>query len=163
MVGGRVPTQRLVEEVQEILERLEGLVGQETGVSDWWEITQERVNAFADCTDDHQFIHVNPDLAAQTPFGGTIAHGFLTLSLSVAMSAGIMLDVGNPMMAVNYGLDKVRFPAPVPVGSRIRLRVSLDEVSEVPGGLHIKQTVTTEVEGTEKPAMVAERLSRFYY
>lgn len=149
--------------MQEVLERLEGLVGQETGVSDWWEITQDRVNAFADCTEDHQFIHVNPELAAQTPFGGTIAHGFLTLSLSVAMSAGIMLDVGNPMMAVNYGLDKVRFPAPVPVGSRIRLRVTLDEVSEVPGGLHIKQTVTTEVEGEEKPAMVAERLSRFYY
>ncbi|MGD2102292.1 MAG: MaoC family dehydratase [Acidimicrobiia bacterium] len=149
--------------MQEVLERLERLVGQETGVSDWWEITQDRVNAFADCTEDHQFIHVNPELAAQTPFGGTIAHGFLTLSLSVAMSAEIMLDVGNPMMAVNYGLDKVRFPAPVPVGSRIRLRLTLDEVSEVPGGLHIKQTVTTEVEDGEKPAMVAERLSRFYY
>ena len=150
-------------DTQEVLESLRGLIGQETGVSDWWEITQDRVDAFAECTDDHQFIHVNPELAAQTPFGGTIAHGFLTLSLSVAMSAGIMLDLGNPMMAVNYGLDKVRFPAPVPVGSRIRLRLRLDEASEVPGGIHIKQTVTTEVEGQEKPAMVAERLSRFYY
>ena len=150
-------------DTQQVLESLQGLIGQETGVSDWWEITQDRVDAFAECTDDHQFIHVNPELAAQTPFGGTIAHGFLTLSLSVAMSAGIMLDLGNPMMAVNYGLDKVRFPAPVPVGSRIRLRLRLDEVSEVPGGIHIKQTVTTEVEGQEKPAMVAERLSRFYY
>ena len=149
--------------MQDVLERLQGLVGDETGVSKWWEITQERVNDFADATDDHQFIHVNPELAAQTPFGGTIAHGFLTLSLSVPMSTEVPLDVGNPMMAINYGMDKVRFPAPVPVGSRIRLHVRLDEVSEVPGGIQIKQTVTMEVEGQEKPAMVAERLSRFYY
>ncbi len=149
--------------MQEVLERLQGLVGDETGVSNWLLIAQDRVDAFADCTDDHQFIHVNPELAAQTPFGGTIAHGFLTLSLSVAMSAEVPLDVGNPMMAVNYGLDKVRFPAPVPVGSRIRLRVTLDDVSEVPGGLHVKQTVITEIEGEQKPAMVAEHLTRFYY
>lgn len=149
--------------MSEVLERLQGLVGTELGVSDWHEITQERVDAFAEATDDHQFIHVNPDLAAQTPFGGTIAHGFLTLSLSVAMAAEVPLDVGNPLMGVNYGLDRLRFPAPVPVGSRIRLRVSLDEVSEVPGGIHMKQTMTTEVEGKEKPAMVAERLSRLYY
>ena len=149
--------------MSDVLERLQGLVGTELGVSKWQEITQERVDAFAKATDDHQFIHVNPELAAQTPFGGTIAHGFLTLSLTVAMAAEVPLDVGNPLMGVNYGLDKVRFPAPVPVGSRIRLRVSLDEVSEVPGGIHIKQTMVTEVEGEEKPAMVAERLSRLYY
>ena len=149
--------------MSEVLERLQGLVGTELGASDWQEITQDRVDAFAEATDDHQFIHVNPELAAQTPFGGTIAHGFLTLSLTVAMAAEVPLDVGNPLMGVNYGLDKVRFPAPVPVGSRIRLRVSLDEVSEVPGGIHIKQTMVTEVEGEEKPAMVAERLSRLYY
>ena len=149
--------------MSEVVERLQGLVGTELGVSDWQEITQERVDAFAEATDDHQFIHVNPELAAQTPFGGTIAHGFLTLSLTVAMAAEVPLDVGNPLMGVNYGLDKVRFPAPVPVGSRIRLRVSLDEVSEVPGGIHMKQTMVTEVEGQEKPAMVAERLSRLYY
>jgi acyl dehydratase len=149
--------------MQEVLERLRDLVGEETGVSGWWEMTQERVDAFAEATDDHQFIHVNPELAAQTPFGGTIAHGFLTLSLTVAMGAEVPLDVGNPMMAVNYGLDRVRFPAPVPVGSRIRVRVTLDQVQEVPGGLHLKQTVTTEIEGEEKPAMVAERLSRLYY
>jgi acyl dehydratase len=149
--------------MQEVLERLRDLVGEETGVSGWWEMTQERVDAFAEATDDHQFIHVNPELAAQTPFGGTIAHGFLTLSLTVAMGAEVPLDVGNPMMAVNYGLDRVRFPAPVPVGSRIRVRVTLDHVQEVPGGLHLKQTVTTEIEGEEKPAMVAERLSRLYY
>jgi acyl dehydratase len=149
--------------MQEVLDRLQGQVGQETGVSSWWVITQERVNAFAEATDDHQFIHVNPELAAQTPFGGTIAHGFLTLSLTVAMGAEVPLDVGNPMMGVNYGLDKVRFPAPVPVGSRIRVRVRLDEISEVPGGIHLKQTFTTEIEGEGKPALVAERLTRLYY
>jgi len=149
--------------MEEVLERLRSQVGQEVGVSKWWEITQERIAAFADATDDHQFIHVDPDLAAQTPFGGTIAHGFLTLSMSVPMGTEVALDVGNPLMGVNYGLDKVRFPAPVPVGSRIRMRVVLDEVSEVPGGLHLKQTMTTEIEGEEKPAMVAERLTRLYY
>ncbi len=149
--------------MSEVLERLRGLAGTELGVSGWQEVTQERVDAFAEATDDHQFIHVDPELAAQTPFGGTIAHGFLTLSLTVAMASEVPLDVGNPLMGVNYGLDKVRFPAPVPVGSRIRLRVHLDEVSEVPGGIHMKQTMITEVEGQEKPAMVAERLSRLYY
>lgn len=149
--------------MEEVLERLQSLIGEEIGVSNWWEITQERVDAFAGATDDHQFIHVNPELAAQTPFGGTIAHGFLTLSLSVPMATEVPLDVGNPLMGVNYGLDKVRFPAPVPVGSRIRLRVTLDEVSEVPGGLHLVQTMTTEIEGEDKPAMVAVRLTRLYY
>lgn len=149
--------------MEQILERLQGLVGTELGVSDWWEITQDRVNAFADATDDHQFIHVDPEAAAKTPFGGTIAHGFLTLSLTVPMGASVPMDVGEPKMAINYGLDKVRFPAPVPVGSRIRVRVALSSVSEVPGGIHVSQTMTTEVEGEEKPAMIAERLSRFYY
>ena len=149
--------------MQEVLERLQAQVGQEVGVSNWWEVTQERIDAFADATDDHQFIHVDPDLATQTPFGGTIAHGFLTLSMSVPMATEVQLDVGSPLMGINYGLDKVRFPAPVPVNSRIRIRVTLDEVSEVPGGLHLKQTMVTEIEGEEKPAMVAERLSRLYY
>jgi len=149
--------------MQEVLERLQTQVGQEVGVSNWWEVTQERIDAFADATDDHQFIHVDPELAAQTPFGGTIAHGFLTLSMSVPMATEVQLDVGNPLMGVNYGLDKVRFPAPVPVNSRIRIRVTLDEVSEVPGGIQMKQTMFTEIEGEEKPAMVAERLTRLYY
>lgn len=149
--------------MEQVLERLRAQVGTETGVSNWMEITQERVNAFAEATNDHQFIHVNEELAAQTPFGGTIAHGFLTLSLSVALGAEVTLDVGSPMMAINYGLDKVRFPAPVPVGSRIRQRVTLSGVEEVPGGLHVVQTMVTEIEGQEKPAMVAERLTRFYY
>ena len=149
--------------MQKALSDLTALVGTEVGVSDWMEITQERINLFAEATNDHQFIHVNPDLAAQTPFGGTIAHGFLTLSLSVALAAEVEMPVGNPMMGVNYGLDRLRFPAPVAVGSRVRLRVSLDEISEVPGGLHLKQTMTMEIEGQEKPAMVAERLTRLYY
>lgn len=149
--------------MQEVFERLQSQVGTEVGVSNWWEITQERIDAFAGATDDHQFIHVNPELAAQTPFGGTIAHGFLTLSMSVPMATEVTLDVGNPLMGVNYGLDKVRFPAPVPVNSRIRVRVTLDDVSEVPGGLHLKQTMVTEIEGEDKPAMVAERLTRLYY
>ena len=142
---------------------MQSLVGAEIGVSQWHEITQERVDAFAEATDDHQFIHVNPELAAQTPFGGTIAHGFLTLSLTVAMGAEVPIDVGAPLMGINYGLDKVRFPAPVPVGSRIRVRIRMDEVSEVPGGIHMKQTFTTEIENEPKPAMVAERLTRLYY
>lgn len=149
--------------MEEVLEKLQGQVGQEIGVSNWWEVTQERIDAFAEATDDHQFIHVNPELAAQTPFGGTIAHGFLTLSMSVPMATEVQLDVGNPLMGINYGLDKVRFPAPVPVDSRIRVRVTLDEVSEVSGGIQMKQTMTTEIEGSEKPAMVAERLTRLYY
>jgi acyl dehydratase len=149
--------------MDEVLERLQGLVGTELGVSDWMEVTQARVDAFAEATDDHQFIHVNPELAAQTPFGGTIAHGFLTLSLSVALAAQVSLDVGSPMMGVNYGLDKVRFPAPVPVGARIRQRVALTSVEAVSGGIQMSQTMTVEIEGSEKPAMVAERLSRLYY
>jgi acyl dehydratase len=149
--------------MQEVLDRLRNQIGQETGVSGWWEIDQDRIDAFAEATGDHQFIHVNPELAAQTPYGGTIAHGFLTLSLTVAMGAEIVRDLGNPMMGVNYGLDKVRFPAPVPVNSRIRVRVTLDEVSEVPGGIHMKEIYVTEIEGEEKPAMVAERLTRLYY
>lgn len=149
--------------MEEVFERLQGLVGTEVGVSDWMEITQERVNAFADATDDHQFIHVDPEAARLTPFGGTIAHGFLTLSLIIPLVAQIPFDVGVPRMGVNYGLNKVRFPAPVPVGSRIRARLSLDAMSEVAGGLQLERTVTVEVEGSEKPAMVAESLVRLYY
>lgn len=149
--------------MEEVLQRLRELVGAEVGVSEWMEITQDRVDAFAHATDDHQFIHVDPDLAAQTPFGGTIAHGFLTLSLIIPLLAEIPIDLGYPVMGVNYGLNKVRFPAPVPVGSRIRARYSLDEVVEVSGGLQLTRTVTVEVEGSEKPAMVAESLVRVYY
>lgn len=146
-----------------MLERLQGLVDTEVGVSEWMEITQERIDAFADATDDHQFIHVDPVAAELTPFGGTIAHGFLTLSLIIPLVAEIPLDVGPARMGINYGLNKVRFPAPVPVGSRIRARLRLNAVTEVPGGLQLERTVTVEVEGNDKPAMVAESLVRVYY
>jgi len=142
---------------------LQHLVGTEIGVSDWMEITQERVTAFADATDDHQWIHVDPVKTAAGPFGGTIAHGFLTLSLTVTLSAQVELDVGSPRMALNYGLEKVRFPAPVPVGSRIRARIGLVSVTDVEGGIQVNRQVVIEVEGGEKPAMVAETVSRYYY
>lgn len=143
---------------------LEHLVGTKLGESDWWEITQDRVDAFADATDDHQWIHVDVERARQGPFGGTIAHGFLTLSLTVAMTFDVNLDVGEPKMAINYGLEKVRYPAPVPVGSRIKAHVELAGVKDVPGGIQVNRGVSIEVEGnTEKPAMVAETVSRYYY
>ncbi len=139
------------------------LIGTEIGVSEWMEITQDRVDAFADATDDHQWIHVDRERAAASPFGGTIAHGFLTLSLTVALSEQVPLEVGSPLMGINYGLEKVRFPAPIPVGTRIRARVGLVSVTDVDGGIQINRQITIEVEGTEKPAMVAETVSRLYY
>ncbi len=147
----------------EIARNLAGQVGQHLGVSEWMVVDQERVNQFADATDDHQWIHLDAGKAAQGPFGGTIAHGFLTLSLTVTLGGQVPLDVGDPKMAINYGLDKVRFPAPVPVGSRIRASVELGNVTEVSGGIQVNRIVTIEVEGQEKPAMVAETLSRYYY
>jgi len=141
----------------------EGLVGTEIGVTDWMDMEQERVNTFADATNDHQWIHVDEAKAAAGPFGTTIAHGYLTLSLTVPMVQEVELDVGDPKMAINYGLEKVRFPAPVPVGSRIRSRVHLVAVTDVAGGIQVNRRVTVEVEGTEKPAMVAETVIRYYY
>ncbi|MCW5852041.1 MAG: MaoC family dehydratase [Anaerolineae bacterium] len=147
------------------VEELKGWVGKEMGVSDWLEITQERVNQFADATDDHQFIHVDPQLAAQTPFGGTIAHGFLTLSLMVPLQAALKgVRLALPVrMGVNYGLNRVRFPAPVRVGKRVRLRSVLQAVEEV-GGQAVQLTYqnTVEIEGEAKPACVAEWLARLY-
>lgn len=147
----------------EIARNLAEQVGQHLGVSEWMVVDQERVNQFADATDDHQWIHLDAERAAQGPFGGTIAHGFLTLSLTVTLAGQVSLDVGDPKMAINYGLEKVRFPAPVPVGSRIRASVELGDVSEVSGGIQVNRIVTIEVEGQEKPAMVAETVSRYYY
>jgi acyl dehydratase len=146
-----------------VIDQIQELVGTELGVSEWLEITQDRINAFADATDDHQWIHVDTDRAAAGPFGSTIAHGFLTLSMIVSMTAEVALPVSEPKMGINYGLDRVRFIAPVPVGSRIRARVEMMEATEVPGGIQIKRKVTTEVEGSDKPAMVAETLSRLIY
>lgn len=143
--------------------KLADLVGQDLGVSEWMRIDQERVDRFAEATDDHQWIHVDPDRAGAGPFGGTIAHGFLTLSLTVPLASQVPLDVGEPKMAINYGLEKVRFPAPVPVGSRVRARVALAGVKEVEGGIQVNRLVTMEIEGQDKPAMVAETVSRYYY
>jgi acyl dehydratase len=142
---------------------LPSLVGTELGVTDWFLIDQDRVNAFADTTLDHQFIHVDPDKAAMTPFGGTIAHGFLTLSLLPHFLESAAVPIAGTLMAVNYGTDKVRFIQPVKVGSRIRARAVLADADErKPGQWLLKETVTVEIEGEEKPAMVAEALMLFF-
>ena len=130
--------------------------GQEVGVSSWIEIDQARIDAFADATEDRQFIHVDPEAAAQTPFGGTIAHGFLSLSLLSRMGAEAMLVPEGMKMAINYGLDRVRFLAPVRSGKRVRGRFTLDSAEEKAAGqLLMHHTVTVEIEGEEKPALTA--------
>jgi acyl dehydratase len=136
-------------------------VGKHLGFTEWREMTQERVNQFADATDDHQFIHVDVERAKQTPFGGTIAHGYLTLSL-MAPVMGELLRVSGVQMGLNYGLDRVRFPAPLPVGAQWRGGGEIVEVTEVPGGLQVKAKCTIEVQGADKPACVAECLVRLY-
>ncbi len=144
-------------------DELMALVGTEIGVSEWEVIDQDRIDAFADATGDHQWIHIDQDRAAQGPFGGTIAHGFLTLSLLPALLADQLLPVPQPRMGINYGLDRTRFITPVPAGGRVRARTRLDEVTEVPGGVQIKRTVTVELEGSDKPALVAETLTRLLW
>ena len=142
---------------------LASLVDTELGVSDWLLIDQDRVNAFADATLDHQFIHVDLQKAAATPFGGTIAHGFLTLSLLPHFLESASVPVANTLMAINYGTDKVRFLQPVKVGTRVRARTVLSSADERrPGQWLLKQTVTVEIEGEEKPAMVAEALMLYF-
>src|ERR1700685_2182259 len=145
------------------LAELPALKGQVLGTSEWFEVTQDRVNPFADATNAHQWIHVDPERAtAQSPFGGPIGHGFLTLSLFVPMWSQI-LRVTDMTMGVNYGLNKVRFPAPVPVGSRIRMTATLVDVEEVKGGgLQLVVGGVIEREGSDKPVCVVESLSRFY-
>ncbi|RPK38348.1 putative enoyl-CoA hydratase 1 [Streptomyces sp. ADI92-24] len=143
------------------LDELKSLAGSELGTSDWIDITQERINGFADATEDHQWIHTDPERAAAGPFGAPIAHGYLTLSLFIPLFTGL-LDVQGVSTKVNYGLNKVRFPAPVPVGSRIRLVARLTAVDEVSGGLQITVDGTVEIEGGTKPAAVLQSLSRFY-
>jgi acyl dehydratase len=140
---------------------LAGSVGSHLGYSDWLEITQERINAFADATDDHQWIHVDPERARSGPFGTTIAHGYLTLSLAVRFAAEIF-QVEGRVMGVNYGSNRVRFISPVPVGSRLRAGGTLAAVEEVPGGYQVTVDLTFEVEGAEKPACVAQVLYRMY-
>ena len=141
---------------------LPSLKGQELGTSDWFEVTQERVNTFAEATGDHQWIHVDVERAkAESPFGGPIGHGYLTLSLVVPMYSQV-LRVSDATMGVNYGLNKVRFPAPVPVGSRIRLTATLDDVTEIAGGLQLTIGAVIEREGGEKPVCIAELVFRTY-
>jgi acyl dehydratase len=141
---------------------LKAAVGQELGASDWLEITQERIDLFADATGDHQWIHVDPDRAAHGPFGRTIAHGYLTLSL-VNLFLPQILEVRGISMGVNYGSDKLRFPAPVPVGSRVRGRGELVDVEETKdGGVQAKIRVTVEIEGGARPGCVVETISRYY-
>jgi acyl dehydratase len=144
-------------------EDAKGLAGTDLGASSWREVTQEQVNLFADATDDHQWIHTDPERAAkESPFGGPIAHGYLTLSLVIPMWDEL-LDVTGVGMKVNYGLNKVRFPAPVPVGSRIRMTGAVAEVTEVGGnGLQVTVDGVIEVDGGAKPAVVFTGLYRFY-
>jgi len=140
---------------------LKEAVGKHLGYTDWREMTQEQVNLFADATDDHQFIHVDVERAKETPFGGTIAHGYLSLS-EAAWIMGELMHVSDAKMGVNYGLDRVRFPAPLPVGAQWRGGAEIAEVTEVPGGVQVKTKVTIEVKDQEKPACVAECLARIY-
>lgn len=138
---------------------LQGLIGREVGVSRWFEVTQARIDAFADCTEDRQFIHVDPERARATPFGGTIAHGFLTLSLASAMSYDAVAPLEGVAMGVNYGFDKLRFLAPVPAGSRVRGRFRLLSAEDKGGGRWLlKHELTIEIEGGDKPALIAEWL-----
>ena len=140
---------------------LRELVGKHAGYTEWREMEQERVNQFADATDDHQYIHVDVEKAKDSPFGGTIAHGFLTLSLLAPITSELV-TVSDATTGLNYGLDRVRFPAPLPVGAQWRGGVELLEVSDVPGGIQMKLRVTVEVKGSDKPAMVADSLVRLY-
>ncbi|MFG2207759.1 MaoC family dehydratase [Streptomyces sp. NPDC048638] len=143
------------------VDELRGAVGEELGPSEWLEVDQKRIDLFADATGDHQWIHVDPEKAADGPFGTTIAHGYLTLSLLPTLVPRLM-RVDNVKMGINYGTNKVRFPATVPVGSRLRATARIAEVTEVPGGVQLATVVTVEREGGDKPVCVAESVSRFY-
>jgi acyl dehydratase len=141
---------------------LEGRVGQEIAVSPWVEIAQARIDQFADATDDHQWIHVDREKAKSSPFGGTIAHGFLTLSMLPKLTESTFV-FSDRKMGVNYGLNKVRFTSPVPAGARIRGRFTLAKFEKLEGGVQTTWSVTVEREGGDKPVMVAETISRHYF
>lgn len=143
------------------IDELKKLAGSDLGASEWIEVTQERIDTFADATGDHQWIHVDPEKAAEGPFGAPIAHGYLTLSLFIPLFTEL-LEVEGVSTKVNYGLNKVRFPSPVKVGSKIRLVGKLASVEDVPGGVQITVDGTIEIEGAPKPAAVLQSLSRFY-
>ena len=145
------------------LDEIRAKVGSDIGTSDWITINQGRIQMFADATEDQQFIHVDPAAAAQTPFGGTIAHGFLSLSLLSRMAADVMLRPDTIKMGVNYGLDRVRFIAPVRSGKRVRGQFTLDSIEEKsPGQLLTRHTVTVEIEGEAKPALIAQWLGMMF-
>ena len=143
------------------VDELKAAVGSQLGTSDWVTIDQKKIDGFADATGDHQWIHVDTEKAKDGPFGKTIAHGFLTLSLTPIFGWQVY-KVENVKMAINYGLNKVRFTAPVPVGSRLRGNFELLSVEDVPGGVQVANKVTIELEGSERPACVTETLTRYY-
>jgi acyl dehydratase len=147
----------------ESIEELQALQGEELGVSDWFEVTQERINQFADLTHDRQWIHVDPERAArESPYKATVAHGFFSLSLISMLSKQVMVLRGDFQRLINYGLNQVRFPAPVSAGARIRGRFRLDSVREFAGGIQIVWRVAIESEGGVKPCVVAEWVTRAY-
>jgi acyl dehydratase len=141
--------------------QLSGHVGEHLGYTDWRKMEQQRVNEFADLTEDHNFIHVDPEAAKKTPFGGTIAHGYLTLSLAAPVAMEL-LQVTDATVGLNYGSDRVRFPAPLPVGAQWRGGCELVSVEPAGGGMQVKVRVTVEVQGQDKPAMVADTLTRIW-
>jgi acyl dehydratase len=143
------------------LEEVKAHVGKELGVSDWHLVTQERIDQFAEVTGDDQWIHVDPERARETPFGGTIAHGYYTLSLAPRFSYDMFKFEGFSF-GLNYGLNRVRFPAPLPVGQKVRMRATLKALEEIPGGAQITTELSFEREGADKPVCVAESLSRIY-
>jgi acyl dehydratase len=143
------------------LDDLRALAGTELGISDYHDVTQAAIDAFADATGDHQWIHTDPVRAAATPFGGTIAHGYYTLSLAPMLLAEV-LPLDHFAMAVNYGLDKLRFPAPLPVGSRVRMRVGIEAVDDLPGGVSLTVALMFESDGADKPVCVARALYRVF-
>jgi acyl dehydratase len=143
------------------VEDLKAAVGEQLGHTDWLDIDQKRVDLFADATGDHQWIHVDPEKAAAGPFGTTIAHGYLTLSL-LPLFGPQLLRFDGAKMGVNYGVNKVRFPSPVPVGSRLRATAALTDVADVPAGVQLTMTFTVEREGGDKPVCVAESIARYY-
>ncbi|HTE63275.1 MAG TPA: MaoC family dehydratase [Solirubrobacteraceae bacterium] len=143
------------------LDELKRAAGEDLGTSEWHEVTQKAIDAFADLSGDHQWIHVDPERARHTPFGGTIAHGYYTLSLVGRFSEQIFAVEGFAF-ALNYGLNRVRFPAPLPVGSRVRMRARLKALEDVPGGAQMTVEVTFEREGADRPVCVAETLARVY-
>ena len=145
------------------IEELKTLVGEEIGVSDWFEVTQARISAFADATEDHQWIHLDTERAGtDSPFGSTIAHGFLSLSLLPHLAAQAYRVEGDFKMGINYGLNRLRFVSPVPSGARVQARFTLQSVEDVPRGSQLTLAATVEIEGGQKPALVAEWLVRYY-